>query len=148
METQDQERLSQHRWLKGNSTWGGAFQTTDDALSVAAWRVPWLDEAASTLAAGLPADLCACRSVALTETGEISHLSLAVLEAAPCLETWTARRLPNNARMVAFVGDERTLRQYPKALQDQIRALPLTETLPVNGRSVAVRADAAAPCPD
>ena len=148
VETQDQERLSQHRWLKGNSTWGGAFQTTDDALSVAAWRVPWLEEAATTLAAGLPADLCACRSVALTETGEISHLSLAVLEVAPCLETWTARRLPNNARMVAFVGDERTLRQYPKALQDQIRALPLTATLPVNGRSVSVRADAAAPCPD
>jgi hypothetical protein len=85
--------------------------------------------------------------VALTGTGDISHLGLAVLEAAPCLETWTARRLPNNARMVGFVGDSRSLRQYSDPLQDQIRALPQTQTLQVDGRPIEVRTDPDAACP-
>ena len=113
---------------------------------MAAWQVAWLEDATTTLTAGLPRDLCACRSVALTGTGEISHLSLAVLERAPCLETWTARRLPNNARMVGFVGDARTLRQYPAALQEQILELPLVQTITVNRRPVEVRTDPDAPC--
>lgn len=141
----DQER--QRAWLRGNSTWGGAFQTSDDNLSLAARAAPWLPETAATLTAALTLDACDCRSTVLSlGPREVAQLGLWVLPEQPCLEVWTSPRLPRDARLVGFAGDKRELRRLSPDAQAQILAMPDAGTVAVDGWALSVRVDNDAQC--